>query len=77
MNLSTHKKMISVKIPIINKVGKPSQECIINKVGKSTIPLKALIITPLIRVPKGSGVTRALIGGMYIHIFVFCPTNFF
>jgi hypothetical protein len=24
-----------------------------------------------------SGVTRALIGGVYIHIFVFCPTNFF
>ncbi len=27
---------------------------------------------------RGSGVTRALIGGgVYIHIFVFCPTNFF
>ncbi len=24
-----------------------------------------------------SGVTRALIGGVYIHIFVFCPTDFF
>ncbi len=23
------------------------------------------------------GVTRALIGGVYIHIFVFCPTDFF
>ncbi len=22
-------------------------------------------------------VPRALIGGVYIHIFVFCPTNFF
>ncbi len=28
---------------------------------------------------KISGVTRAfiIIGGVYIHIFVFCPTDFF
>jgi hypothetical protein len=26
---------------------------------------------------KVRGVTRALIGGVHIHIFVFCPTNFF
>ena len=31
MDLGTHKKMTSVKIPIINKVNKPSQDCITDK----------------------------------------------
>ncbi len=26
---------------------------------------------------KNRAVARALIGGVYIHIFVLCPTNFF
>ena len=29
------------------------------------------------RAPACRGETRALIGGVNIHIFLFCPTNFF
>ena len=41
-----------------NQVGKPSQECIINKVGNSTLPLKVLMTIPLIRVPKAPNCAR-------------------